>query len=91
MNWLCCSNQRQKTFMFKNGTCVKATNSDHAIQILKSISLRQDSIFKIDQGSWAITFGDCVSTHMKEKEREKAHKLGVWTVYLDRRDLELIH
>jgi hypothetical protein len=93
MIWSCCAAPREKTtrtFTFKNGTHVKARDSEHAIQILKSISLREESIFQIDSDNWAIKFGDSVYITVPKKEKEKAHKLGVWTVYLDRRDLELL-
>ena len=93
MIWSCCAAPREKTtrtFTFKNGTHVKARDSEHAIQILKSISLREESIFQIDSDTWAVKFGDSVYITVPKKEKEKAHKLGVWTVYLDRRDLELL-
>jgi hypothetical protein len=93
MIWSCCAAPREKTtrtFTFKNGTHVKARDSQHAIQILKSISLREESIFQIDSDTWAVKFGDSVYITVPKKEKEKAHKLGVWTVYLDRRNLELL-
>lgn len=94
MIWSCCATPREKslrTFTFKNGTGVKARDPEHAIQILKSISLREvPKVLEIDENTWIIDFGKGASIKLKEKEREKAHKLGVWTAYLDRRDLELL-
>jgi hypothetical protein len=94
MIWTCCAAPREKitrTFTFKNGTRVKARDPEHAIQILKSISLREvPKVLEADENTWIIDFGKGASIKMKEKEKEKAHKLGVWAVYLDRRDLELL-
>ena len=94
MIWSCCATPREKTtrtFTFKNGTRVKALDSAHAIQILKSISLREiPEVMEVDEDTWVVDFGNGASIKLKEKEREKAHKLGVWTAYLDRRDLELL-
>lgn len=94
MIWSCCSTPREKTtrtFTFKNGTRVKARDPEHAIQILKSISLREiPKVVEVDEDTWVVDFGNGASIELKEKERGKARKLGVWTVYLDRRDLELL-
>ena len=93
MIWSCCATPREKTtrtFTFKNGTRVKALDSEHAIQILKSISLREiPEVMEIDENTWVIDFEKGVSIKLMEKGKEKAIKLGAWTVYLDRRDLEL--
>jgi len=94
MIWSCCATPREKTtrtFTFKNGTRVQARDSEHAIQILKSISLREiPKVLEIGEDTWVVDFGNGASIKLKEKEWEKAHKLGVWTAYLDRRDLELL-
>jgi|LakMenEpi03Aug12_release.lakeMendotaPanAssembly.Ray.scaffolds.fasta_scaffold16361_4 hypothetical protein len=94
MIWSCCATPREKTtrtFTFKNGTRVKALDSEHAIQILKSISLREiPEVMEIDENTWVVDFGKGVSIKLIEKGKEKASKLGAWTVYLDRRDLELL-
>ena len=94
MIWSCCATPREKTtrtFTFKNGTRVKALDSEHAIQILKSISLREiPEVMEIDENTWVIDFEKGVSIKLMEKGKEKAIKLGAWTVYLDRRDLELL-
>ena len=96
MTWwgLCCATTREKTrtFEFKNGTRVQARDSEHAVEILKSINLREiPEVLEFDENSWVIDFGKGASINLKEKERHKARKLGVWSIYLDRRNLELIH
>jgi len=92
--WSCCTTPREKpavTFTFKNGTRVKARNSGHAIQILKSISLRDASkVFQVDARIWVIDFGKGASIEVRGPELVTAKKLGEWSVYLDRRDLELV-
>jgi hypothetical protein len=45
---------------------------------------------EIDENTWVVDFGKGVSIKLIEKGKEKASKLGAWTVYLDRRDLELL-
>lgn len=94
MIWTCCATPREKTtrtFTFKNGTRVKARDPEDAIQILKSISLREiPKVLEVDENTWIIYFGKWASIKLKEKELEKARKLGEWRVYLDRRDLALL-
>ncbi len=96
MIWSCCATPREKTtrtFTFKNGTRVQARDSEHAIQILKSISLREiPEVLEIGENTWVVDFGKCAFVKFMEKGmvKEKASKLGAWTVYLDRRDLELL-
>ena len=94
MIWTCCATPREKptrTFTFKNGTRVKARDSAHAIQILKSISLREfPTVLEVGENTWVIDFGKGASIKLKETEQGKARKLGEWTMYLDRRDLELL-
>jgi hypothetical protein len=94
MIWTCCASPREKTtrtFIFKNGTRVKARDYAHAIQILKSISLREiPEVMEVYENTWVIDFGKRASIKLKETEQEKARKLGVWMAYLDRRDLELL-
>lgn len=80
-----------RTFTFKGGTRVKAKNSTHALQILKSISLREvPKAFQVAKTKWVIDFGKGVSIEVREQEMAPARKLGEWRVYLDRRDLELV-
>jgi hypothetical protein len=79
------------TFTFKNGTHVKARDSAHAIQILKSISLRDVAkVFQVAANSWVIDFGKGASIEVRGREMAQVKKLGEWNVYLDRRDLELV-
>lgn len=92
--WLCCGAEprKLKTWTFKNGTRVKATDSAHAIQILKSISLRDvTKIFQMDSHIWRIDFGKGVFIEVQEQEQVTAKKLGEWRVYLDRREPSLVH
>lgn len=95
MIWSCCATPREKTtrtFTFKNGTRVQARDSAHAIQILKSISLREiPEVLEVDEDTWLVDFGKGASIKLMETGKENATKLGAWTVYLDRRDLELLH
>ena len=92
--WGCCMTPREKptvTFTFKNGTRVKARNPAHAIKILKSISLRDMSnVFQIDANSWVIDFGKGASIEVRGTVQAQVKKLGEWSMYLDRRDLELV-
>jgi hypothetical protein len=94
MTWWCCTAPREKplvTFTFKNGTRVKARDSAHAIQILKSISLRDVAkVFQVDEDTWVIDFGKGVSIEVRGMELARVKKLGEWAVYLDRRDLDMI-
>ena len=96
MTWwgLCCATTREKplmTFTFKNGTRVKAHDSTHAIQILKSISIRDvTQVFQVDANSWVIDFGKGASIEVRGMEPAQVKKLGEWSMYLDRRDLELV-
>lgn len=91
--WSCCTTPREKatvTFTFKNGTRVKAHDPAHAIQILKSISLRDMAkVFQVDANVWVIDFGKGASIEVLGREMAQVKKLGEWSVYLDRRDLEL--
>jgi len=91
--WTCCATPREKTtrtFTFKNGTRVKARDYEDAIQILKSISLREiPRVMEIDEDTWVIDFGKGASIELKGKEMARVRKLGEWSMYLDRRDLEL--
>jgi hypothetical protein len=91
--WGCCTAPREKplvTFTFKNGTRVKARDSAHAIQILKSISLRDvPRAFQVDEDTWVIDFGKGVSIEVRGMEPARVKKLGEWATYLDRRDLAL--
>jgi hypothetical protein len=80
------------TFTFKNGTRVKARDSAHAIQILKSISLRDVAkVFQVDAHVWVLDFGKGASIELQGAELAQVKKLGEWSLYLDRRDLELVH
>ena len=94
MIWTCCTTPREKptvTFKFKNGTRVKARDSAHAIQILKSISLRDVAkVFQVDASVWIIDFGKEATIKVQGRELAQVKKLGEWSVYLDRRDLELV-
>jgi len=94
MMWSCCTTPREKpsvTFTFKNGTRVKAHDSAHAIQILKSISLRDVAkVFQVDAHVWVLDFGKGVSIELQGPELAQVKKLGEWSLYLDRRDLELV-
>lgn len=94
MLWSCCTTPREKptvTFTFKNGTRVKAHDPAHAIQILKSISLRDMAkVFQVDAHVWVIDFGKGASIEVQGREMAQVKKLGEWSVYLDRRDLELV-
>ena len=91
MTWWCCAAPREKplvTFTFKNGTRVKARDSANAIQILKSISLRDVAkVFQVDDNLWVIDFGKGVSIEVQGMEKARVKKLGEWATYLDRRDL----
>jgi len=91
--WGCCTTPREKqltTFTFKNGTHVKARNPAHAIKILKSISLRDVSnVFQVDTNNWVIDFGKGASIEVRGTVQAQVKKLGEWSMYLDRRDLEL--
>jgi hypothetical protein len=79
------------TFTFKNGTRVKARDSAHAIQILKSISLRDMSqVFQISENTWVIDFGKGAFIEVQGMGPTQVKKLGEWSLYLDRRDLELV-
>ena len=93
MIWSCCATPREKTtrtFTFKNGTRVKARDYEHAIQILKSISLRKiPEVLEIDEDTWVIDFGKGVSIEVRGMEQARVKKLGEWATYLDRRDLAL--
>jgi len=94
MWWSCCTTPREKptvTFTFKNGTRVKAHDPAHAIQILKSISLRDMAkVFQVDAHVWVLDFGKGASIEVQGREMAQVKKLGEWSVYLDRRDLELV-
>jgi hypothetical protein len=94
MNWNCCAASREKTtrtFTFKNGTCVKAHDYAQALEILKSISLRDGTkVFKVEANTWLIDFGKGVSIKVIAEKLTSAKKLGEWAVYLDLRGLELI-
>ena len=93
--WSCCTAPREKatvTFTFKNGTRVKAHDPAHAIQILKSISLRDvvAKVFQVDAHVWVLDFGKGASIEVRGPELAQVKKLGEWSLYLDRRDLELV-
>ena len=92
--WGCCTAPREKplvTFTFKNGTRVKAHDPAHAIQILKSISLRDVAkVFQVDAHVWVLDFGKGASIEVQGPELAQVKKLGEWSLYLDRRDLELL-
>jgi len=94
MIWTCCTAPREKhtvTFTFKNGTRIKALDSAHAIQILKSISLRNvANVFHVEADTWVIDFGKGASIQVQGTEMAQVKKLGEWSLYLDRRDLELV-
>jgi hypothetical protein len=94
MTWWCCTTTREKptvTFTFKNGTRVKAHDSAHAIQILKSISLRDMAkVFQVSENTWVIDFGNGASIQVQGTGPAQVRKLGEWSVYLDRRELQLI-
>lgn len=91
--WGCCTNAREKpmaTFTFRNGTRVKARDPAHAIQILKSISLQEVSnVFQIDSNRWVIDFGKGASIEVQGTALVRVKKLGEWSMYLDRRELQL--
>jgi len=86
--WSCCGAPRKpKTFMFKNGTQVKARDLTQAREILKSISLREISkVFQLDSKIWLVDFGRDVTIEVRAPSLTSAKKLGDWLVYLDRRE-----
>lgn len=86
--WSCCGAPRKpKTFMFKNGTQVKARDIKQAREILKSISLREISnVFQLDSKIWLVDFGRDVTIEVRAPSLSSAKKLGDWLVYLDRRE-----
>jgi hypothetical protein len=95
--WACCTTRVKNgtEFTFKNGTRIKARDPDEALDILKSINLREDSkVFKIDSKYWAVHFGEKAQVRIQATEpgpgTEKARKKGEWLLYLDRRDPQLI-
>jgi len=94
MIWTCCANRREKpmrTFLFKNGTRVSARDSEHAIQILKSINLRDVAkVFLVESDNWVVDFGKGASIQLQGWGMGQVKKLGEWSLYLDRRDLELV-
>lgn len=86
--WSCCGSQRKpKTFVFKNGTQVKARTLSHAREILKSISLREISnVIQLNSKNWLVDFGRDVTIEVRAPSLSSAKKLGDWLVYLDRRE-----
>jgi len=86
--WSCCGSQRKpKTFVFKNGTQVKARTLSQAREILKSISLREISnVIQLNSKNWLVDFGRDVTIEVWAPSLSSAKKLGDWLVYLDRRE-----
>jgi hypothetical protein len=86
--WACCGSPRKlKTFIFKNGTHVKARNVTQAREILKSISLREiANVFQLNSKIWLVDFGRDVTIEVQAPSLASAKKLGDWLVYLDRRE-----
>lgn len=86
--WSCCGSPRKhKTFVFKNGTHVKARDIYQAREILKSISLREISnVIQLDSKNWLVDFGRDVTIEVRAPSLSSAKKLGDWLVYLDRRE-----
>jgi hypothetical protein len=46
-------------------------------------------VFQVDANVWVIDFGKGASIEVLGREMAQVKKLGEWSVYLDRRDLEL--
>lgn len=90
--WSCCGAQRKpKTFVFKNGTQVKARDLSQAREILKSISLREISnVIQLNSKIWLVDFGRDVTIEVRAPSLTSAKKLGDWLVYLDRREPLLV-
>ena len=89
--WYCCGSRKSKTFIFKNGTQVKAKDVNQAREILKSISLREISnVFELNSKVWLIDFGRDVTIEVRAPCLASAKKIGDWLVYLDRREPLLV-
>lgn len=82
MTWWCCPVIRKKHFLFENGTVVKATDPFRAIDLLKSISLKNYTEIR-DGKMW---FHPNVSVTIDPRDLARARRTAEWALYLDRRD-----
>jgi hypothetical protein len=47
-------------------------------------------VFQVDTDNWVIDFGNGASIQVQGTGPAQVRKLGEWSVYLDRRELQLI-
>jgi hypothetical protein len=91
MNWSCCATTRKKTFKFENGTLVRASDAFRAIELLKSISLK--NVFEIDNENnnmWLVKFHPSVFIKIEAPGPGQALRVAEWSTYLDRRETKIV-
>lgn len=89
--WSCCATPRKTTFHFENGTRVKAEESFRAIELLKSISLKNVlDVENIGSELWVVRFHSHVSIKIEAPDQVQALRTAEWLVYLDRRDPKVV-
>jgi hypothetical protein len=77
--------------MFENGTSVEAQDYSRAIELLRSISLKNIIEFEHDgENNWVIKFHPRVSIQTRAPDHMKALRAAEWLTYLDRRDPKLV-
>lgn len=90
MMWSCCNTPRKSTFKFEYGTVVKASDFFRAIELLRSISLKNvTDVEYIDGNNWIIKFHPNVSIQIEALDQARARRAAEWLVYLDRREERL--
>ena len=91
MTWFCCDSPRKRTFKFEHGTMVEETDSTRAIELLRSISLKNVKVSNIDDGNWIGEFHPNVFIELKAPDQVQARRAAEWFAYLDHRELQIVH
>ncbi len=87
--WSCCSTVRKQTFKFEHGTMVKAADPFRAIDLLRSISLKNVKVETFGD-ECIINFHPNVFIRLEVPDQERARRAAEWFAYLDRRELNIV-
>ena len=88
--WECCETRKQ-VFRFENGVLVRAQDQFRAIELLKSISLKDSSeVVHMGQNIWSVKFHKNVFTEIELPDPTSARRAAEWRLYLDRRAPRLV-
>ena len=90
MEWGCCT-RRKQTYTFEHGTYVIADSSFRAIELLRSISLKNLAEMESDgPRQWIVKFQKNAFIRVEATGPTQARQAAEWMVYLDRREARIV-